>query len=192
MSTSQPIRKVEEIEALKHYFLYAKPSLRNYAMVCLGINSALRISDLLSLDWADVYNFAEGRFLTHISTIEQKTGKPTQIALNRNALEALTVYKDSLPDLKKTDCLFPGRNGHKPLSRSQAFRLLQSAGQALHFEHEISCHTLRKTFGYHAWRAGVHPVVLMNIFNHSSFQVTKRYLGIEQDDKDQVFLDVNL
>ncbi len=192
MSTSQPIRKVEEIEALKHYFRYDKPNLRNYALVCLGINSALRISDLLSLSWKDVYNFAEGRFRTHISTTEKKTKKNTQIALNKNALEALTIYKDSLPDVKDADCLFPGKNKGKPLCRSQAFRLLQSAGRELHFENDISCHTLRKTFGYHAWKAGVHPVILMNIFNHSSFQVTKRYLGIEQDDKDQVFLDVAL
>lgn len=32
----------------------------------------------------------------------------------------------------------------------------------------------------------------MVIYNHSSFQITKRYLGIEQDDKDRIFLDLNL
>lgn len=34
--------------------------------------------------------------------------------------------------------------------------------------------------------------VLMEIYNHSSFEITKRYLGIEQDDKDSVFLEINL
>lgn len=51
----------------------------------------------------------------------------------------------------------------------------------------ISCHSLRKTFGYHAWKQSVPPTMLMDIYNHSSYQITKRYLGIDQDDKDQVF-----
>ena len=56
----------------------------------------------------------------------------------------------------------------------------------------ISCHSLRKSFGYYAWKQGISPVMLMNIYNHSSYQVTKRYLGIEQDDRDQVFQTITL
>ncbi len=192
MSTTQPIRKVEEIEALKNYFLQDKPNLRNYAMVCLGINSALRISDLLSLSWGDVYDFKHDRFQRHITIIEGKTSKLTHNALNANAIQALTLYKASLPNVNETDFLFPGRGGKKALSRFQAYRILHDAGEDLQFETGLSCHSLRKTFGYHAWKMGVQPAVLMNIFNHSSFQITKRYLGIDQDDIDQVFLDVNL
>ncbi len=192
MSTTQPIRKAEEINALKNYFLHEKRNLRNYALVCLGINSALRISDLLSLTWDDVYDFTNGRFQKHITIIESKTGKQTNNALNQNATQALILYKNSLPDVNGASFLFPGQKAGKALSRFQAYRILNSAGRELHFEAALSCHSLRKTFGYHAWKMGVQPAVLMNIFNHSSFQVTKRYLGIDQDEIDQVFLDVNL
>ncbi len=192
MSTTQPIRNIEDIEAIKHYFLYDKPHLRNYALFCLGINSALRISDLLSLDWGDVYDFSKKDFLSHITITEKKTGKRTLNALNRNAVGALKLYLDSLTDAKASDPLFPGRDGMSHLSRYQAFRMLKTASQDLGLKIEVSCHSLRKTFGYHAWKLGVQPIVLMNIFNHSSFRITKRYLGIEQDDKDQVFLDINL
>ena len=68
----------------------------------------------------------------------------------------------------------------------------QRACADLSFSCQISCHSLRKTFGYQAYNAGVNPTMLMMIFNHSSFAVTKRYLGIEQEDKDQVFLNINL
>ncbi|MCI9531819.1 MAG: tyrosine-type recombinase/integrase [Lachnospiraceae bacterium] len=192
MSATQPIKNIEDIEALKNYFFAVKPNMRNYAMTCLGINSALRIGDLLNLNWQDVYDFSKGRFLKHITTIEKKTGKRTQIALNRNAVEALNIYKESLLDVQPADFLFPGKHKGTALSRCQAFRVLNDAGHELHFEIEISCHTLRKTFGYHACKAGAQPTILMRVFNHSSFQNTKRYLGIDQDEKDEVFLNMNL
>ena len=192
MSATQPIKNVEDIEALKNYFFKVKPNMRNYAMTCLGVNSALRIGDLLNFSWKDVYDFSKGHFLKHIITVEKKTGKKTQIALNQNAIDALTIYKDSLLEIQPTDFLFPGKNKGTALSRCQAFRVLNNAGHELNFEIEISCHTLRKTFGYHAWRSGTQPALLMLIFNHSSFQNTERYLGIDQDEKDQVFLNVNL
>jgi len=192
MSTTQPIRKTEDITALKNYFLYEKRSLRNYTLLCLGINSALRISDLLSLTWGDVYSFANGRFRNHVSVSERKTGKGRRIALNKSMKKALELYKKSLSEVAEETFIFPGRDGKKPLSRCQAYRILRAAGRALHFETDISCHSLRKTFGYHAWKLGAQPAVLMQLFNHSSYQVTKRYLWIEQDDIDQVFLMVNL
>ena len=80
----------------------------------------------------------------------------------------------------------------KPISRIQAFRIIKDAVDALGFEEHISCHSLRKTFGYQAWREGTEPALLMTIFNHSSYAITKRYLCIDQDDKDQLFLKMNL
>lgn len=192
MSTTQPIRNLKQVEKLKNYYYKDKPNLRNYALICLGMNSALRISDLLMLRWQDVYQFNEKKFVSHVVITEQKTAKVTRIALNQSALHALKTYKSSIAMLSPTDFLFPGRTPDTHLSRSQAFRIIKDAGQNLHFETDISCHSLRKTFGYHAWKSGTPPVMLMAIYNHSSYHITKRYLGIDQDDKDAVFLHTNL
>ena len=192
MGTTQPIRDINDITKLKNYYYLQKPNLRNYTMICLGINSALRISDLLNLKWKDVYNFSDRIFWKHITVKEQKTGKENRIALNRNALTALSIYKKSIFSLNPEQYLFPGRSKTFPLSRSQAFRIVKEAVQSLNLETHISCHSFRKTFGYHAWKSGTQPAVLMDIYNHSSFQITKRYLGIEQDDRDQIFLNLNL
>ncbi len=192
MSTTQPIKNLDDLENLKNYYLNTQPNLRNYAMISTGVNTALRIGDILSLQWKEVYDFQKQSFQTHLIHIEAKTRKQTCIAINQSLCSALNLYLQSLPLPLPEHYIFQGKTPKHPLSRSQAFRIIKQACSDLHLSEHISCHSLRKTFGYHAWIAGVNPAILMVIYNHTSFANTKRYLGIEQDDKDQIFLNLNL
>ncbi len=198
MNTAQPIRRDEDLERIKNYYLTEHPNPRNQLLMILGLNTALRISDILSLRWKDVYCGDDGTWRRHIFLQEQKTGKRSEIFINENAKQALTAYFDfqqertgAVPDAGQY--LFSSRGStNRPITRVQAFRLIKSAAQNCRIPGVISCHSLRKTFGYHAWKQGIEPALLMNIYNHSSFQNTKRYLGIDQDDRDHVFRDINL
>lgn len=192
MSAAQPIRNLDELERFKNYYLEIHPNPRNHALICTGINTALRISDILSLKWKDVYDFEKETYKAHISLTEQKTGKDACIAMNENLKNALRLYKNSLPQSQPEHYIFCGWNPYASICRSQAFRIIKEAANQLSLSEHISCHSLRKTFGYHAWTSGVSPTMLTVIYNHSSFSITKRYLGIEQDDKDAVFLNLNL
>ena len=83
MQKTQPIKDKKDIQRLKQYYL-DRHQVRNYTLFTLGVNTSLRIGDLLALTWGDVYQFESGRFRDHIVLTEQKTGKHNQIALNRN------------------------------------------------------------------------------------------------------------
>lgn len=194
MSTTQPIRNPEKLQDFKKYYLSGKPNPRNYALCILGLNTALRISDVLPLKWGDVYDFSGKKYLSHICVTEKKTAKIRRIALNRALTEVLKSYYISQKKAPSAeDYLFQSRKGQNhPLGRSQAYRIIKEAACKAGLEQYVSCHSLRKTFGYHAWRQGIQPALLMDIYNHSSFQITKRYLGIDQDDRDNVFLNISL
>lgn len=192
MGTTQPLKSKAEIAKLKEYFL-KNGEVRNYVMVTMGFNTSLRISDLLKLQWGDVYNFYSKSYRKHICIIEQKTSKPTMIPLNKEVKKSLDLLKLSENQLAESTYIFKSRNGeNKPIGRTQAFRIIKHATEALHIEGKISCHSLRKTFGYQAWKQGIPPAVIMSIYNHSSIEVTKRYLAIDQDERDAVFLTLNL
>ena len=109
------------------------------------------------------------------------------------AMITLALKASRKEPIKENDVLFRSRNGkNRSIDRTFAFRIIKRAVDELDIEGTISCHSLRKTFGYHAWKKGVPPALIMPIYNHSSIEITKRYLSIDQDDKDEVFRKMNL
>ncbi len=192
MCKTDPIRNQKDIRRLKEYFLeIGQP--RNYTMVTLAMNTSLRISDILKLTWEDVFDFQTHKYKEHITLIEQKTKKQTRMILNQEAQHSLDLLREHLKEVSPKDYIF-SRSGERnhPICRSHAYKIIKKAGETLRIDGTISCHSLRKTFGYHAWKMGVQPALIMSIYNHSSIEITKRYLSIDQDDKDEVFYKINL
>ncbi len=191
MSTTQPIRSKEALRAFKEYYLYQEPNFRNYALIITGLNTALRINDILHLTWDMVYD--GGHVREHLQLKERKTGKSARILLNTELRTLLIQYRERYFIGADNPYLFYSHRQYgAPLSRCQAYRIIRHAAEAVGLEDHISCHSLRKTFGYHAWKQGTPPALLMSIYNHSSYQITRHYLCIEQDDKDAVFSSIQL
>ncbi|MBU2701165.1 integrase [Sporomusaceae bacterium BoRhaA] len=181
--TVEPIRDLKQLNDMKEYLL--EHNERDYLMFVLGINSGLRISDLLKLTVEDVQD--------GIVTIrEQKTSKVKQFALSDTCKEAINHYLTAAG--LTTGTLFPSAKGNsKPISKVQAWRILNKAADWVGITENIGTHTLRKSFGYHAWRRGVDIGYLQSCFNHSSQAITMRYIGITQDElNEKVYSKMNL
>jgi integrase len=189
MATTEPIRNKQQIRQLAEYYLN-QGQIRNYVLVVLGVHTALRISDLLRLRWDDVYDFKNRRIRTNVTITEKKTRKVKTFALNKDAVRALTLFAEQ--GVRKGAFLIENPKTKKAISRIQAYRIIRAAADSLRFQTRVSCHSLRKTFGYHAWKNGVSPAIIMEIYNHSSLAVTRRYLGVTQDDKNSAYLELKL
>lgn len=195
MNTAQPIKDLQKLEEFKNYYVDVKPNMRNHALLTMGLNTALRISDLLALRWENVMDFSRNEVLCHISLVEHKTKKKSSIYMNDSIRQALILYQEDMEMREK--CLIPEQylflsQKGSPVSRTQAWRIIRKAAESCNIEGVISPHSMRKTFGYHAWKQGVAPTLLMDVYNHSSYKITKRYLGIGQDDRDEVFKNIHI
>lgn len=189
MNLVEPIRDPKKINAVRNY-LKGK-DIRDYALFVVGINVALRISDLLSLKWEDVLD-ENGKFKV-LELTEGKTKKKRKIKLNKPSKKALRELLKSLDSYSMDDYIFQSREGeNKPITRHQALNVLKSAAEAVGVQENVGTHTLRKTWGYHAWKNGFNPALIMETLNHSNLSVTKRYLGIRQDEINNLYDSLNL
>lgn len=186
-----PIRSKQEIEILKTYYL-ENGRYRDYTLFVMGINTALRISDLLELMWNDVYDYERKTYKRHIEIIEQKTQKRSVIALNHSCIQALDLLRQNTSTSENEYIFCRGNDHFSHISRNRAYHIIKDVAVKNHIDGNISCHSLRKTFGYHAWKKGTPSALIMNIYNHSSIEITKRYLSIYQDDKDELYDSMNL
>lgn len=170
MECVEPIRNRAEIEKVKRILRCA--GMRNFLLFLIGINSGLRISDILKLKVLDVKN------KDYIEITEQKTGKYKRFPITNSFKDYLNEF---IYDKSSDEYLFASKKGNKPITRIQAYRIINNACQEAGITTHIGTHTLRKTFGYHFYKEKKDIALLQCIFNHSAPSVTLRYIGINQD-----------
>lgn len=185
----EPIRDKAVIASLKQVLKQQgndrltsnRTGMRNSMLFEFGINTGLRVGDIVKLRVADItssqppYSVMDKFYLK-----EQKTGKSKAVGLY-SIKDKLTEYIEDMR-LTSTDYLFPSRKRGYHVSTTQVYRFLVEAGNTLGLD-TIGTHTMRKTFGYWFIRNNIGSIEdLMVYFNHSSQAITKRYIGIQEDD----------
>jgi integrase len=175
MNTVEPIRDKDLIEDFSDYL--KEKNTRDYVLFNFGIYSGLRISDILPLKVRDVKN------ADFIIVKEKKTGDTRRIVINDDLKDIIKKYVTGKRDY---EYLFPRVKGKAvPITRQRVWQILNQAADEFEYKERIGCHTLRKTFGYWMYQDTRDIATIQDIFEHASADVTKRYIGVNQDTKDK-------
>lgn len=180
----EPIKDKKKVQALLTY-LKGKNE-RDWLLGKFQLNTGLRISDVVKVKVSDILT-EKLNFKDYFVMNEKKTGKEKKIKLNDSLKTVLKAYIKQ-NKLEHNSSIFRSRKGiNKPITVTQAYRLLKKAANSIHIEN-FGTHSLRKTWGYWTYKASRYNIgLIMDTFNHSSQKITLRYIGIDQEAKDELY-----
>ena len=157
---------------------------KNYKMsllIALGCFTGLRISDILALTWEQILNTEE------FTITEKKTGKKRVLRLNPQLQQHIQECHEHIHPLKDTSYILVSQKG-AVFTIQRINVILKEIKKKYRLKvKNFSCHSLRKTFGRQVYNMNSENselalVKLMELFNHSSVAITKRYLGLRQEE----------
>lgn len=192
MSRVEPIMDKEKLNAMVEY-LYNK-STRDYVLFELGINLGIRVTDFTKQKVGFYRQACKQGFVELMPEKTARFGKKIRVPISDDIKNLILKYIDGRDD---TEWMFESRNKDEngnplPLSRYMIFLILNEAAQAVGIEENIGCHSMRKTFGYWHYYYNHDIRMLMDIFNHSSEDVTLRYIGVSDEQKKKSMECMNL
>lgn len=158
-------------------------------LFALGGYTGLRISDILYLRWYML------RLGLKLELTESKTNKRRVVTLHSDLRKIIgSVYEFEGPE-DEGQYIFCSRHSDNPMSIQYINRRMKVLcfrnGISVPDDKNISTHLLRKTFGRRVWdNQGQDEkalIMLMEVFNHSSVSITKRYLGIRSEEIEDIY-----
>ena len=156
-------------------------------LISIGVFTGLRISDLLTLTYSDLLNNET------FSLREMKTKKQRSIKVNKDLKEIVSriVSKSNITNLNQL--VFINKYGTKSIDKSYVNVKLKELVKKyrIKLDGNVSTHTFRKTLGRRVMEVNNYSneslVLLMELFGHSSMSITKRYLGIREQEIHNVY-----
>ena len=186
MAEVHAVKSLDAIKLIAH-LLEVRCSKQMSDVWAVGLNLALRISDLLSVKFSDIEN-------DRLVLRESKTGKIASIVLNNKALEVIERIRTEYPDHVYLFQSYRNRQSinkaARPLSRRSVAKAFAIIGEEMKIA--LGTHSMRKTRGYHLYQNTKDIARVMKMLRHSSEGVTLRYIGITQDDVDKDFVDLEI
>lgn len=150
-------------------------------LIALGCFTGLRISDILALRWKQILNTSE------FTVIEKKTNKVRTIRINAQLEQHIKECYEQIKPIGINSPILVSQKG-TVFTIQRINVILKEVKRKYKLKiKNFSCHSLRKTFGRQVYNMNSENselalVKLMELFNHSSVTITKRYLGLRQEE----------
>ena len=168
----------DEVEALLNAPDISTPSgLRDKAMLETMYSSGLRVSELLSLERAQV-NLNKG-----VITVFGKGAKERRVPVADYAIEYIKEYiKDvrSKVDVNHSKYLFVSKKG-EPLSRVYFFKQVKKYSELAGIKTNVSPHTLRHSFATHLLNHGAQLRIVQSMLGHTNIATTQIYTHVSSE-----------
>ena len=192
MNTVEPIRNPAKLLAIKKN-LRRELDPRNYLLFTMGVNLALRAGDLLKLKVSDIIN-DKGDIREYLYLTIGKTKREAKIKINEAIREALNYYLSKSKIFNPDQYLFKSKRSNKPLDNIGLWYLIKKWTKEVGLESErYSSHSFRKTWGFQARKYhGASIEMISEKLGHRSTAVTKRYIGINQEEVNKMEEEINI
>lgn len=191
----KPIKNRKVLEEVKNCLLNDfDTGRRNYTIFQVGKATLLRVSDVLRLKKTDVYD-NHGRVKRNAYIIDKKTKKRNVLYLGPVERD-LEDYFDWLEDFESEHpqklvfdsiWLFPSMtHPNKHIDERRFYMIMHKVGQKLEVDY-LGTHTMRKTGAYMVYQQSNYNIALVSdLLNHSSEKQTFRYLGLDQETRENI------
>ena len=186
--TVEPIRELKTVDRM--YKHLRNKSLRNGLLFKMGVNTILRISDILLLKYSDIFA-KNGDFRRYLVLNEGKTDKIKKIPLNRGIRRLIKEHCKHFGLSGNDWIFFSVHNPEKHLDRVTAYKILKAAARDLNIPH-FGTHSMRKTLAYYIYKKTRNIALVMKMLNHTRPSVTMRYIGVDQEDIDEAYEDYSI
>lgn len=194
----EPLRKMTDVKRMYNW-LQTNKTPKEAECFLIGCNVALRAGDLLKLRF-DQIEHGQKRVVIN----EQKTGKKKEIPITpvvRDAVARLREYYGSRDFYKakkfEPTYLFQSTSRRafhlcQPFCIQWLSIVLKEGAKELGLDYNVNTHSMRKTWGYHAYEGGADILYIQALLNHSNQHVTLKYIGVTKSTIRQMYFDNSL
>ena len=181
---ARPITTTEKVLDMQDYLKYY--NYRNYVLFLVGVTTGYRAGDLVKLKVRDIkeairrkeFTILEGK-KKNSKNIREKNRKPRSVELIPGVEKILKEY---IKDKKDYEYIFQSRKGtNKHIGVQAVSNILKKAGEYFGL-HDITAHSMRKTYAYKLYiESGRGIVLVKELLGHSSIEETKKYIGLDRE-----------